>query len=112
MQAHHLAVDYMAATDTPALRPLLTGTSASCGGSVFCLQEQTFNFSPGCSGNYNSGKLERSEVNVFIPGAHLEMLVNRLSARIRETGTSAITRPGEPFPGSDICKNCPQISFK
>lgn len=112
MQAYHLSVDYMAATDTPSPRPILTGAAASCGGSVFSWQEQTFNLCPGCAGNYNSGKLERGEINVFIPGNHIEQVVNRLLARIMETGTSAITRPGEPFPGSDVCKNCPQIIFK
>ncbi len=111
-QAYHLSVDYMAATDTPVLRPFLTGTSASCGGSVFCWQEQTFNMCPGCAGNYNSGKLERGEINVFIPGNHIEGLVNRLLARIENAGSAALGKPGEPFPGSDVCKNCPQIIFK
>lgn len=112
MQAYHLSVDYMAATDTPALRPIMTGTSASCGGSVFCWQEKTFNLCPACSGNFNSGKMERGEINVFIPAEHIEALVNRVLTRISETGGSAVTRQGEPFPGSDICKNCPQILFK
>ncbi len=112
MQAYHLSVDYMAATDTPALRPMLAGAAAACGGCAFCWQEQTFNMCPGCAGNYNSGKLERGEVNVFIPGGHIEQTVNRLLERIKETGTGAIARPGEPFPGSDVCKNCPQIAFK
>lgn len=112
MQAYHLSVDYMAATNTPALRPILTGAAAACGGAVFCWQEQTFNFCPACAGNFNSGKMERGEVNVFIPGDQLEAVLQRLLARIGETGTSAITRPGEPFPGSDVCKNCPQILFR
>lgn len=111
MQAYHLYVDYMAATDTPVLRPLLAGAS-SCGGSVFCWREQTFNLCPGCGGNYSSGKMERGEINVFIPGEHIEQVTNRLLDRIKETGTGAVTRPGEPFPGSDVCKNCPQILFK
>lgn len=112
MQAHHLSIDYMTATNTPALRPLMTGAAASCGGSVFCWQEQSFNMCPGCAGNYNSGKLERGEINVFIPADHMEPMINRLLSRIQETGSSAIARPGDPFPGSDVCKNCPQILFK
>ena len=111
IQASHLSVDYMAATDTPVLRPILTGTSAACGGSVFCWQEKTFNLCPGCSGNYNSGKMERGEINVFIPGEHLQALVHRLLFRIADTGGNSIARPGDPFPGGDICKNCPQIVF-
>ena len=111
LQAYHLSVDYMAATDVPAVRPLLTNSSAACGGSVFCWQERTFNICPPCSGNFNAGKMERGEINVFIPGEHLEALVNRLLARMAETGTSSIVRAGDPFPGADICKNCPQIVF-
>lgn len=112
MQAYHLSVDYLAATDTPAARPLLTGGAAACGGSVFCWKEQTFNLCPACAGNFSSGKMERGEINVFIPGSHIEAVVNRLLARMSETGTSALIRPGEPFPGSDVCKNCPQILFR
>ena len=112
MQAYHLSVDYMAATDTPALRPIMTGAAASCGGAVFSWQEDTFNLCPACSGNFNAGKMERGELNVFIPGDQIEAVVDRLSARINKTGGSSVTRPGEPFPGSDICKNCPQILFR
>ena len=111
MQAYHLSVDYMAATGAPALRPILTGSSAACGGSVFCWREKTFNLCPACSGNFNAGKMERGEINVFIPGEHLEALVDRLLFRISDAGSSSITRPGDPFPGADICKNCPQIVF-
>lgn len=112
MQSYHLAVDYMAGTDTHPLRPQVTMSSSACGGSVYCFQEKTFNMCPACSGSYNAGKTERGEVNVFIPGAHLEATVNRLLQRIDKSGSSAITRPGDPFPGSDICKNCPLIVFK
>ncbi len=56
--------------------------------------------------------MERGELNVFIPGDQIEAVVDRLSARINKTGGSSVTRPGEPFPGSDICKNCPQILFR
>lgn len=35
VQAYHLAVDYMAATDTHPLRPQITMSSSACGGSVF-----------------------------------------------------------------------------
>ena len=112
MQSYHLAVDYMAATDTHPLRPQISMSSAACGGSVFAWQQKTFNCCPACGGSYNSGKTERGEVNVFIPGEHLEAVVNRLLHRIQHSGSSAITRPGDPFPGSDICKNCPLIIFK
>ncbi|MDR2488267.1 MAG: DUF169 domain-containing protein [Desulfovibrio sp.] len=112
MQSYHLAVDYMAATDTHPLRPLVSMSSAACGGAAFCWMEKTFNLSPCCSGSYNAGKTERGEVNAFIPGEHLELTVNRLLQRIDKFGSSALTRPGDPFPGADICKNCPLIAFK
>jgi uncharacterized protein (DUF169 family) len=112
LQSYHLAVDYMAATDTHPLRPLVSMSSSACGGAVFCRQEQTFNLCPACSGSYNAGKTERGEVNAFIPFPHLEATVNRLLQRISTYGTSSITRPGDSFPGGDICKNCPLIVFK
>lgn len=112
MQAYHLAVDYMAATDTHPLRPQIFMSSSACGGSVYSYNEQTFNFCPPCSGSYNAGKTERGEVNVMIPGSQIGAVVERLKARIAKHGDSSIVRPGDPFPGGDICKNCPLIIFK
>lgn len=112
IQSYHLAVDYMAATDTHPLRPQVTMSSSACGGTVFTWQEKTWNMCPACSGSYNAGKTERGEVNVFIPASQLEATVNRLLQRIGKSGSSSITRPGDPFPGGDICKNCPLIIFK
>ena len=112
IQAYHLAVDYMAATNTHPLRPQISMSSAACGGSVFCWQQKTFNHSPPCSGAYNAGKTERGETYVFIPGEHLEAVVLRLLQRIKQNGSSSITSPGDYFPGGDICKNCPLIIFK
>ena len=112
LQAYHLAVDYMAATDTHPLRPQVSMSSSACGGSVFCWQEKSFNFCPACSGSYNAGKTERGEGNVFLPADHLEATVKRLLQRIERSGSSSITRPGDCFPGGDICKNCPLILFK
>ena len=109
LQSYHLAVDYMAATHTHPLRPLITMNSAACGGSVFAWQEKTFNCSPPCPGSYNAGRTERGEVNVFIPGEHIEAVVKRLVYRIEKTGSGFFTRPAEPFPGSDICKSCTHI---
>lgn len=112
LQAYTLACDYMAATDTHPLRTQVTMSSSACGGSVWSWQEQSFNQCPPCSGSYNAGKTERGETNVFIPGSKIAAVVDRLLTRIEEKGSSAITRPGDPFPGGDICKNCPLIIFK
>ncbi len=112
MQSYHLANDYMASTNTHPLRPAVLMNSSACGGSVFCFLQQDFNMCPACSGSYNAGKTERGEVNVFIPGTKIEGVVNRLLQRIDRGGSSSITRPGDAFPGGDICKNCPLIIFK
>jgi len=112
LQAYHLAVDYMAATDTHPLRTQITMSSSCCGGAVYCWQENTFNHSPPCSGSYNAGKTDRSETYVFIPGSQIGLVVERLLERMDKSGSSSITSPGDPFPGSDICKNCPLIIFK
>ena len=112
LQAYHLAVDYMAATDTHPLHPQIFMSSSACGGSVYTFQQTMFNYCPPCSGSYNSGKTERGESNVTIPGSQIGAVVERLLARISKNGSSSITRPGDCFPGADICSNCPQIIFK
>ncbi|WP_031479423.1 DUF169 domain-containing protein [Maridesulfovibrio frigidus] len=112
MQSYHLAVDYMAATDTHPLRPNVTMNSSACGGTVYSYVEDEFNMCPACSGSYNAGKTERGEINVMIPGTKFKSVVERLVQRIEEKGSGAITRPGDGFPGADVCKNCPLIIFK
>lgn len=112
MQSYHLAVDYMAAMNVHPLRPAITMSSSACGGTVFSWQEQSFNSCPACSGSYNAGKTERGELNVFIPAGHMAATVERLLQRIERSGSSSISRPGDSFPGGDICKNCPLIVFK
>ncbi len=111
MQAYHLAVDYMAATDTHPLRPNITMNSSACAGNVQTFMQQEFNMLPACSGSYNAGKTERGEINVVIPGKKFVKVFDRLLERI-EASSSSITRPGDGFPGADICKNCPLIVFK
>jgi len=112
MQSYHLAVDYMAAMDQHPLRTNVTMNSSACGGTVFSFLEKTANMLPACSGSYNAGKTERGEINFMIPGEHIEATVERLLERKRNLGSSAITRPGDGFPGADVCKNCPLIIFK
>lgn len=109
MQAYHLVVDYMAALDVHPLRPSLTMNSSTCGGSVFSYNENTLNMITACSGSYNSGKTERGEINIMIPGGHIAMVTERLLERKSLSGSSSVTRPGDEFPGADVCKNCPLI---
>lgn len=112
MQAYHLAVDYMAATDTHPLHTTITMNSSACGGNVWTYLTQEFNMLPACSGSYSAGKTERSEINVIVPGAKIGAVCLRLKERIDGMGSSSIIRPGDGFPGADICKNCPLITFK
>ncbi|MBF0519361.1 MAG: DUF169 domain-containing protein [Nitrospirae bacterium] len=109
MQAYHLVVDYMAAMDVHPLRPSLTMNSSACGGCVFSYNENTLNMLTACSGSYNSGKTERGEINVMIPGGHIERVTQRLLERKKQSGSASVTRPGDIFPGADVCKNCPLI---
>jgi uncharacterized protein (DUF169 family) len=112
MQAYHLLDDWMATQDVHPFRPSMCVNSAACAGNIFAYQEGQANLVLACSGSYNSGKTERGEINVSIPGAHMQALAERLEKRVREKGGAAITRLGESFPGADICKNCPLIVFK
>lgn len=112
MQAYHIIGDWMATQNMECFRPSMSVNSAACGGNVFAYNTGQANLFLACSGSYNSGKTERGEVNVAIPGAHMAPLVERLRARVQNKGGAAITRVGNPFPGADICKNCPLIVFK
>jgi len=111
MQAYHLAVDYMAATDTHPLHTAITMNASACGGNVWTHLNRKFNMLPACSGSYSSGKTERSEVNVMIPGTQIGDVCLRLIERIDNHGSSSFVRHGG-FPGADICGNCPLIGFK
>ncbi len=112
MQAYHLCVDYMAAMDMHPLQTNVTMNSAACAGNVYSHLSQKANLCPACSGSYNAGKTERGEINVVIPGPQIEAVVQRLLERKAKSGSSSITRPGDNFPGADVCKNCPLIIFK
>ncbi len=112
MQSYHLAVDYMAATDTHPLHTAITVSSSACGGNAWTYQTGKFNMLPACSGSYSAGKTERSEVNVMIPGAQIGDVCLRLMERIETQGGSSLVRPDDGFPGADICKNCPLIAFR
>lgn len=109
MQAYHLAIDYMSAMDIHPLRSNITMNSSACSGNVYSYLEKSANVITACSGSYNAGKTERGEINVIIPGEHMGDMVQRLLDRIKQYGSASVTRPGDPFPGADVCKNCPLI---
>lgn len=112
MQAYHLAVDWMAATDIFPMQPSIMVNSSACCGNVYTYNNQLANMLPACSGSYNAGKTERGEINFILPEKHLRPMVVQLLRRKEKYGSTAVTRPGDGFPGADICKNCPLIIFK
>lgn len=112
MQAYHIIGDWMATQRIDNFQPSMSVNSAVCSGNVYTLNTKQANLYLACSGSYNSGKTERGEINVAIPGEHIEAVVARLEKRVAEKGGASITRLGEPFPGAAICKNCPLIIFK
>ena len=112
MQAYHIIGDWMASQRIDNFHPSMSVNSAVCSGNVFTLNNKQANLYLACSGSYNSGKTERGEINVAIPGEHIEAVVQRLEERVTKKGGASITRLGEPFPGAAICKNCPLIIFK
>lgn len=112
MQAYHLCVDYMVAMDQHPLTTNVTMSSSACGGNVYSHLNKSANLLPACSGSYNSGKTERGEINFMLQVEALEPTVQRLLTRKQKFGSSAITKPGDHFPGADVCKNCPLILFK
>lgn len=112
MQAYHLAVDYMAATDIHPLTSNITINSSACAGNVYSFLSKSANLLPACSGSYNAGKTERGEINFIIPGGQIRATVERMLDRKAAHGSSSVTRPGDHFPGADICKNCSVIGFK
>jgi len=112
MQAYHILVDYMAAMDIHPLHSNLTVNSAACGSNVFSHLEKSANLITACGGTYHSGKMERGEINVTIPGEHMQATVRRLTDRIRNLGSASLAKPGDHFPGADVCKNCPMIIFR
>ncbi len=112
MQAYHLVDDWMAVSNIHPFRPSLSMNSAVCGGTAFSFIHGQANMTLACAGSYNSGKMERGEVNVMIPGSYMHAVVRRMASRVEETGGVSLTRSGHPFPGADICQNCPLIVFR
>lgn len=112
MQAYHLLVDYMSSMDIHPLHANLTVNSAACGSNVYSSLEKSANLITACGGTYHSGKMERGEINVTIPGEHIEATIRRLLERIDTLGSASLPRPGDHFPGADVCKNCSVIIFR
>ncbi|MEM4472026.1 MAG: DUF169 domain-containing protein [Archaeoglobaceae archaeon] len=112
LQSYHLYNDYSSAMDVHPINPNLMMNSAVCGGAVWTYNNKMINIVPMCSSSYTAGKTEQGEINVFIPGEHFEALILRLLERTAEQGGASFPRTGETYPGFNICKLCPFLTFK
>ncbi|ABO49799.1 protein of unknown function DUF169 [Desulforamulus reducens MI-1] len=112
-QAYHILNDYIGATKKPTLNFTHTINSAVCGGTVGCYQKQTIEMKTMCAGSFTSGKTEKGEINIFVPGTHIGALSKQLIDRTAKYGGSSMVGPGgQQYPGVDVCKKCPMIKFK
>ncbi|MBO8136676.1 MAG: DUF169 domain-containing protein [Desulfotomaculum sp.] len=113
-QAYHILNDYIGATKVPEVKSTHTINSAVCGGTVRCYNEQQAGMNTMCAGSFTSGKTEKGEVNVFIPGKHIGQLAKQLVERSHKygRGASMLGPGGSEYPGIDVCKKCPMIRFK
>ncbi len=112
-QAYHLLNDYMGALKVPNVTSVQNINSAICSGTVGCYLNQSANMNTMCAGSYTSGKTEKNEVNVFIPGSQIEKVARHLVQRTAKYGgASFLGQGGQHYPGMDVCKKCPMVRFK
>ncbi|HID42643.1 MAG TPA: hypothetical protein EYP30_02525 [Archaeoglobaceae archaeon] len=112
LQSYHIYNDYASAFGIHPIRPIFMINSAACGGAVWSYNNHMINIVPMCSGSYTSGKTEQGEINVFIPGEQIEEVAKRLLERTRQYGGASFPRTGETYPGYDVCKLCPLLTFR
>ncbi len=112
LQSYHLANDWDAAFDTHPFEMIMTMNSSICHGCVQCLVMDKFNVTQMCSSSYTAGKTEQGEVNWIMPYAQMEPTVHWMCERIVRDGGVSFPRTGETYPGFDICKLCPFLTFK
>ncbi len=62
-----------------------------------------------CAGSHTSGKTERGEVNVFIPGKDIGGMAERLKKRIDDYGGASLHEKGAFWIGSSHCKYCSRL---
>jgi len=112
LQAYHILNDYVGAFDVHPLQFNHTVSSAVCGGAVWSYLNHKPNMNTMCSGSYTSGKTEKGEVNVFIPGDQILGVAKQLVTRTEYSGGASFPYNGTEWPGLDVCKKCPMIRFK
>ncbi|MCL6638826.1 MAG: DUF169 domain-containing protein [Firmicutes bacterium] len=112
LQAYHILNDYIGAFKVHPLQFNHTVNSAVCGGAVWTFLTRKPNMNTMCSGSYTSGKTEKGEVNVFIPGDRILAVAEQLAYRTGLYNGASFPYSGTDWPGLDVCKKCPMIRFK
>ena len=112
LQAYHILNDYIGAFDVHPLQFNHTVNSAVCGGSVWTYLNHKPNMQTMCAGSYTSGKTEKGEINVFIPGDQILGLANQLLLRTEFSNGASLPYTGTEYPGMPICKKCSMLRFK
>jgi len=111
-QAYHILDDYIGAFHVHPLQFYHTVNSAVCGGVVWTHLNQKPEMNTMCSGSYTSGKTEKGEVNVFIPGSRILDVARQLARRTEMSGGASVLYANNEWPGLDVCKKCPMVRFK
>lgn len=112
LQSYHLGNDWNAAFDNHPLDMVMTMNSSICHGCVQCFVTERFNVTQMCSSSYTAGKTEQGEVNWIMPYRQMEPTVHWMLERIIRDGGVSFPRTGETYPGFDMCKLCPFLTFK
>jgi uncharacterized protein (DUF169 family) len=112
LQSYHLANDWDAAFDVHPFEMVMTMNSSICHGCVQCFVTQKFNVTQMCSSSYTAGKTEQGEINWIMPYEQMEPTVHWMLERTVRDGGVSFPRTGETYPGFDICKLCPFLTFK
>lgn len=112
LQSYHLGNDWNAAFDNHPLQNVMTMNSSICHGCVQCHVTQKFNITQMCSSSYTAGKTEQGEINWIMPYTQMEPTVHWMLERTVRDGGVSFPRTGETYPGFDICKLCPFLTFK
>ncbi len=111
LQSYHLANDWCATFDTHPFQAVMTMNSSICHGCVQCHVTQKFNITQMCSSSYTAGKTEQGEINWIMPYTQMEPTIHWMLERILRDGGVSFPRTGETYPGFDICKLCPFLTF-
>jgi uncharacterized protein (DUF169 family) len=111
LQSYHLGNDWNATFDNHPLQNVMTMNSSICHGCVQCHVVQKFNVTQMCSSSYTAGKTEQGEINWIMPYKQMEPTIHWMLERTIRDGGVSFPRTGETYPGFDICKLCPFLTF-